>query len=107
MRAQSRSSSGVHDAADQAIPVVRELQRAYPHLDIGLVIDNRIHGENRKVSNLINMARAISNEIIVMSDADIRVEPDYLDHVIERLLRSGVGFVTCLYTGPRPARRLV
>ena len=45
------------------------------------------------------MARAISNEIIVMSDADIRGEPDYLDHVVERLLRPGVGFVTCLYTG--------
>ena len=90
---------GVHDAADTAIPLVRDLQRAYPHLDIGLVIDGRIHGENRKVSNLVNMARAVSNEIIVMSDSDIRVERDYLDHVVERLHRPGVGFVTCLYTG--------
>ena len=90
---------GVHDAADSAIPVVRELQRAYPHLDIGLVVDGRIHGENRKVSNLVNMARAISNEIVVMSDSDIRVNRDYVDHVVERLHRPGVGFVTCLYTG--------
>ncbi len=94
---------GVHDAADGAIPVVRALQRAYPHLDIGLVVDGRIHGENRKVSNLVNMARAVSNEIIVMSDSDIRVERDYLDHVVERLHRPGVGFVTSLYTG-EPSR---
>ncbi len=90
---------GVHDAADTAIPVVRSLQRAYPHVDISLVVDARLHGENRKVSNLVNMARAISNEIIVLSDSDIRVEPDYLDHVVERLQQPGVGFVTCLYTG--------
>ena len=90
---------GVHDAADKAIPVVRELQRAHPGLDIALVVDGRVHGENRKVSNLVNMARAISHEIIVMSDSDIRVGRDYLDHVVERLHRPEVGFVTCLYTG--------
>ena len=90
---------GVHDAADAAIPVVRDLQRAYPHLDIGLTVDSRIYGENRKVSNLVNMARAVSNEIIVLSDSDIRVDRDYLNHVVERLHRPKVGFVTCLYTG--------
>ena len=90
---------GVHDVDDGAAPIVRELQRAYPNLDISLVIDSRIHGENRKVSNLVNMARAVSNEIIIISDSDIRVERDYLDHVVERLHRPGVGFVTCLYTG--------
>ena len=90
---------GVHDAADGAIPVVRDLQRTYPQLDISLVVDSRIHGENRKVSNLVNMARAVSNEIIVMSDSDIGVQRDYVDHVVERLHRPGVGFVTCLYTG--------
>src|SRR5579875_1528107 len=90
---------GVHDGGDPAIPVVRSLQRAYPHLDIGLVIDSRIHGENRKVSNLTNMAHAIANDIVVMSDSDIAVGRDYLDHVVERLQRPGVGFVTCLYTG--------
>ncbi len=90
---------GVHDAADGAIPVVRDLQQSYPQLDISLVVDNRIHGENRKVSNLVNMARAVSNEIIVMSDSDIRVQRDYVDHVVERLHRPGVGFVTCLYIG--------
>lgn len=90
---------GVHGAEDGAIPVVRELQRAYPNLDIDLVIDARVHGENRKVSNLINMARAIRHEIVVLSDSDIRVSPDYLGHVVEQLSRPGVGFVTCLYTG--------
>ncbi len=90
---------GVHDEADGAVAVVRELQRAYPHRDISLVVDDRVYGENRKVSNLINMAPAISHEIIVMSDSDIRVEGDYLDHIVERLQRPGVGFVTCLYTG--------
>ena len=90
---------GVHDAGDTAVPIVRELQRAYPQRDISLVVDGRTYGENRKVSNLVNMAAVVTNEIIVMSDSDIRVARDYLDHVVERLHRPGVGFVTCLYTG--------
>jgi ceramide glucosyltransferase len=49
---------GVSSAADPAIAVVRQLQSAYPHCDIELVIDSRVHGSNLKVSNLINMRRA-------------------------------------------------
>lgn len=90
---------GVHGPDDGAIAVVRELQRANPHMDIDLVVDGRIHGENRKVSNLINMARAMRHDIVVLSDSDIRVGHDYLERVVERLARPGVGFVTCLYTG--------
>ena len=90
---------GVHGPDDGAIAVVRELQRANPRLDINLVIDGRVHGENRKVSNLINMSRAISHPIVVLSDSDIKVNRDYLDRVVERLSRPQVGFVTCLYTG--------
>ncbi len=90
---------GVHSADDGAVPVVRDLQRTYPTLDIRLVVDGRVHGENRKVSNMINMARAIAHEIVVLSDSDIRVAPDYLERVVERLLQPNVGVVTCLYTG--------
>jgi ceramide glucosyltransferase len=90
---------GVHGPDDEAIAVVRDLQRANPHMDIDLVVDGRIHGENRKVSNLINMARAMRHDVVVLSDSDIRVGHDYLERVVERLVRPGVGFVTCLYTG--------
>ena len=90
---------GVHDVGDAAVRVVRRVQRAYPQVDIALVIDNELHGENRKVSNLINMERAIRGEVVVLSDSDIAVERHYLHEVVTPLLDPAVGFVTSLYTG--------
>jgi ceramide glucosyltransferase len=90
---------GVHDIGDQAVRIVRDLQRAYPAIDISLVVDNRVHGENRKVCNLVNMQSAIRGEVVVLSDSDIRVGRTYLEEVVAPLSNPSVGFVTCLYTG--------
>ncbi|TKC86787.1 glycosyltransferase [Trinickia terrae] len=88
---------GVSSPADPAIAVVRRLQAAYPSLDIELVVDSRVHGQNLKVSNLINMAERAKHEVIIVADSDIAVEPDYLETVTAPLANREVGIVTCLY----------
>jgi ceramide glucosyltransferase len=88
---------GVSSPVDLAIGVVRRLQAAYPHCDIELVIDSRVHGSNLKVSNLINMAQRARHDIIVLADSDIAVNPDYLDTVTAPLTDPDTGVVTCLY----------
>ncbi|MEW6344544.1 MAG: bacteriohopanetetrol glucosamine biosynthesis glycosyltransferase HpnI [Pseudomonadota bacterium] len=88
---------GVSSPVDPAIAVVRRLQAAYPHCDIELVIDSRVHGSNLKVSNLINMAQRARHDIIVLADSDIAVEPDYLNTVTAPLADPDTGVVTCLY----------
>jgi ceramide glucosyltransferase len=90
---------GVHDAADPAIAVVRELQLAHPALDIELVIDPRIHGANRKATNLINMADSARHDVLILSDADIAVDANYVRTVTAALAAPGVGLVSCLYVG--------
>ncbi len=90
---------GVQDANDGAIAVVETLRKAFPARDIELVLDATMHGVNRKVSNLINMAPRIRHEVVVLSDSDIRVGPDYLARVVAALQAPGVGAVTCLYHG--------
>lgn len=90
---------GVQRPDDSAIAIVRQLTSVMPDRDIVLVIDERQHGANRKVSNLINMAARARHEIIVLADSDMRVGPDYLDIVVSTLDRPGVGLVTCLYRG--------
>jgi len=90
---------GVHDLGDPAVRVVRDLQRAYPQREISLVVDNRLHGENRKVCNLVNMEPSIAGEVVVVSDSDIRVGPTYLRDVVAPLADRAIGFVTSLYTG--------
>ena len=90
---------GVHDAADPAIGVVRDLQTAHPGLAIDLVIDARIHGANRKATNLINIADSTRHELLILSDADIVVDRAYVRTVAAALCKPGVGLVSCLYVG--------
>ena len=90
---------GVHDAADPAIGVVRRLQQNHPNLDIELRIDPRIHGSNLKASNLINIVAAARHEVLILSDADILVTPDYVSTVVGALGEPGVGLVSSFYVG--------
>lgn len=89
---------GVADPADPAVKVVERLP-AVPGRTIDLVIDARRMGSNPKMANLINMSGAIRNEVVVLSDSDMRVPPDYLRRVVGELQRPGTGAVTCLYHG--------
>ena len=90
---------GVQDAGDGAVAVVERLQKAQTGRDLDLVIDTKVHGLNRKVSNLVNMAPSIRHDVVVLADSDMRVEPDYLSRVTAALDEPGVGAVTCLYYG--------
>ncbi len=89
---------GVARPDDAALAVVEQLRAMYPHQALEVVIDDRVHGTNPKVSNLINMSARIAHDIIVMADSDIRVRPDYLSRLVRRLERRG-GVVTAPYYG--------
>jgi ceramide glucosyltransferase len=90
---------GVQDSDDGAIPVVRQLMRRYPELDLQLVVNGATHGSNRKVSNLINMRQVARHPLIVLADSDVAVGPNYLRTLAAALAEPGVGVVTCLYRG--------
>jgi len=90
---------GIADETDPACAVARRLGAEFPALAIDVVIDPRIHGSNGKISNLINMLPAARHDLLVMSDSDCAVGPDYLDRVTGPLQNSSVGLVTCIYRG--------
>lgn len=90
---------GVQRTGDPAIQVVEALRARFPRLPIDVVVDGRMHGSNRKVSNLINMEEAIRNEVVVLADSDMIVQPDYLVRLVDALSVDRVGAVTCLYHG--------
>jgi ceramide glucosyltransferase len=90
---------GVRDAADPAIEVVHQLQQEFPALDATLVVDPRVHGENLKASNLINMLPSARHPLLLISDSDVRVGPGYLEAIVSALTPPDVGAVTCLYRG--------
>jgi ceramide glucosyltransferase len=94
---------GVHGADDPALAAVERLRRRFPDRDIAIVADPAMHGSNRKLSNLINMLPAARHDVLVISDSDLHVRPDYLAKLVAALARPGTGLVTSLYFGRSPA----
>ncbi|HEY5409830.1 MAG TPA: bacteriohopanetetrol glucosamine biosynthesis glycosyltransferase HpnI [Caulobacteraceae bacterium] len=90
---------GVQDPQDPALAAAESVRRAHPDADIAVVVDPRLYGANRKVSNLINMLAHAKHPVLVLSDADIAARPDYLARVAAALAEPGVGAVTCYYRG--------
>jgi ceramide glucosyltransferase len=90
---------GVQDADDAVIAVVERLREVQADRDLDLVIEAKMHGLNRKVSNLVNMAPRIRHDVVVVADSDMRVNRDYLSRVVAALAEPGIGAVTCLYYG--------
>lgn len=54
---------------------------------------------NDKAASLEAMEAVAKHEILVISDSDVRVTPDYLRAVAEPFADDGVGAVTCPYRG--------
>ncbi len=90
---------GVQNADDPVLAVISSLRARYPGQDVALMVNDTGHGQNRKISNLINMIPLAKYDVLVISDADVHVPPYYLDAVIGALEEPGVGVVTTVYTG--------
>jgi len=90
---------GVSNPDDPAVRSVERLQSEFPGTAIELVVSQQILGANAKVSNLAQMVRRVRYDHLIVSDSDIRVEPDYLRRVMSSLADAKVGLVTCLYRG--------
>jgi ceramide glucosyltransferase len=87
----------VRDENDPAVPVVRRLIEDFPRVPIRLLISQESTGANDKVGKLCLMAQQARNPLLVITDSDVRVAPDYLRQVAGVFRDSRVGAVTALY----------
>ena len=71
---------GVADSADPVVGVVERLRADFPARKISLV-QVPVGGGNPKSDSLDRLAAQASGELLVMSDGDVRVAPDYLRRV--------------------------
>lgn len=90
---------GVRDPRDPAIAIVQRLQSDFPHREIVLVVSPEVIGSNYKVSTLHHLFRLAKHDILVITDSDVAVTPDYLQALIPSLSNPQVGLVTCPYRG--------
>jgi ceramide glucosyltransferase len=77
-------------SGDPAASVIAEFPMAH-------LVECSTQTPNGKVGSLIDLTRAARYPILIVNDADIRVEPDYLARIIPPLADPAVGLVTCLY----------
>jgi ceramide glucosyltransferase len=90
---------GVRDPHDPAIAIVQRLQSDFPHRDIVLLVNPEVIGSNYKVSTLHHLTRLAKHDILVITDSDVAVTPDYLKAIIPPLANPKIGLVTCPYRG--------
>ncbi len=87
----------IGDTSDPAYPVLQRLVRDFPERQIRIVIGSGRIATNDKVAKLARLVEEASHEHLVISDSDVRVEPDYLRKVIAPLEDPKVGATTCFY----------
>src|SRR5712664_2556225 len=89
----------VSDEGDPAVPVIRRIIAEFPERELRLLVGAEHLGANRKVNNLARLAREAQNEVLVLTDGDVRVGPRYLREVVGPLADRKTGAVTSFYRG--------
>ena len=68
----------VREASDPAVAVVKKLQQEYPEVPSRLIVTGEPPYPNAKVFSLDTMLSAAANDLVVMSDSDIRAPGNLL-----------------------------
>lgn len=87
----------VGEESDPIMPVLEKLKRDFPERRIRVLFGSGGKGSNDKVIKLAHLVSGAQNEVLVISDSDVRVRPDYLRNVVAPLADTKVGAVTCFY----------
>ncbi len=82
---------------DPAVAVAESLRRQYPQVPAQLLVLGEPPYPNAKVFSLDRMMAAARNDVLVMSDSDIRVTPDMLQVVAAEFQDPKLGVATCPY----------
>jgi len=87
------------EADDSAIPVIEEISARYPNVPTRIVITGQPTWPNAPNFCFHHLSQIAAHDILVTSDSDVEVSPDYLRTVVPPLLDPQVGAVTCAFRG--------
>jgi ceramide glucosyltransferase len=87
----------VQSSDDPALPLLRALEAEYGEGRVTVAVTDSAPVVNGKVQNLIHALRSARHEIVLISDSDMRLRPDYLRAIVAPLADPQVGCVCTLY----------
>jgi ceramide glucosyltransferase len=90
---------GADSEDDAALGIVREVSARYPHVKSRIIVHGLPPWPNPQTYSLHCLARQAKYPVIVASDSDVEVSPNYLREVAAPLLKPGIAMSTCLYRG--------
>ncbi|MGH9657978.1 MAG: glycosyltransferase, partial [Bryobacteraceae bacterium] len=99
----------VREESDPAVAIVERLRAEFRNVASRLIVTGEPPWPNAKVFSLDCMKGAARHDLLVMSDSDVRVTPDFLATIAAEFQDKRVGLVTCPYraiAGPSPWSRL-
>jgi ceramide glucosyltransferase len=93
---------GVADGADPVCAVVRQLMAENPQVPARLIVCEKLAGVNAKVAKLAQLEKLAAHDLILISDADVRVPEDFLRHFTAALKDENISLVNCFYRLANP-----
>jgi ceramide glucosyltransferase len=87
----------VREADDPSIEIVESLRQDYPNIPTRLMVTGEAPYPNAKVFSLDRMLAAAANDLVVMSDSDIRIDRHLLRTVAAEFQDPKLGVATCPY----------
>jgi ceramide glucosyltransferase len=84
---------------NEALGIVREICARYPRIRTQVVITGKPPWANPPSYSFHKMAERAAHNILVTSDSDVLVRPEYLREVVPPMLDPNVGMLTCVYRG--------
>jgi ceramide glucosyltransferase len=85
---------GVASADDPVCQIANKLIKEFPAIDAQLIVCGPLLGANAKVSKLAELERLAKHEVLIISDADVRVPPDLLANIVEPLREAVSAFAS-------------
>ncbi len=90
---------GADTDEDAALEIVREVGARYPHVASRIIVHGLPPWPNPQTYSLHCLSKEAKYGVLVASDSDVEVAPNYLREVAAPLLKPDIAMTTCLYRG--------
>lgn len=90
---------GADSEDDAALGIVREVSARFPQVASRIIVHGLPPWPNPQTYSLHCLSQAAQYGVIVASDSDVEVTPNYLREVVAPLLQPRIAMTTCLYRG--------
>ncbi|MFI5309490.1 MAG: glycosyltransferase [Polyangiales bacterium] len=87
------------EPSDPGIAIARSVAAAYPHVATEIVVSRPDFGLNPKVSNIHGALLRARHDLVMQSDANVRLPPGYLRNVVGQMQAEGAALIGSIVVG--------